>query len=104
MTDREKLIEIVRGARKATKNANCDLEREMIFADRLLANGVIVLPCKVGDTIYRIKTVSTFNYVCVVTTKEIFEEPFTFDHIKWWGKSCFATREEAEAALKEEQG
>ena len=52
MTDRDRLIELIRQARKLTKNANCDLEREGIFADHLLANGVIVPPCKVGDIVY----------------------------------------------------
>lgn len=42
MTDRERLIELIRQARKLTHNANCDLERAGIFADHLLANGVIV--------------------------------------------------------------
>lgn len=51
MNERERLIELIRGARKNTKGANCDLEREMLFADYLLANGVIVPPCKVGDRV-----------------------------------------------------
>ena len=49
---REKLIELIRGAKRKTRSANCDLEREMIFADHLLANGVIVPPVKVGDKVY----------------------------------------------------
>lgn len=52
MPGRERLIELIRKAKKNTKGANCDLEREMLFADYLLANGVIVPPCKVGDTVY----------------------------------------------------
>ena len=52
MTDRERLIELIRKAKKNTKGASCDLEREMLFADFLLENGVIVPPCKVGDTVY----------------------------------------------------
>ena len=42
MTDRERLIDLIRGAKKHTKNANSDLERNMIFADYLLEHGVIV--------------------------------------------------------------
>ena len=44
MTDRERLIDLIRGAKKHTKNANSDLERDMIFADYLLEHGVIVPP------------------------------------------------------------
>lgn len=42
MTDRERLIELIRKAKKNTKGASCDLEREMLFADYLLANGVML--------------------------------------------------------------
>lgn len=40
---RGRLIELIRKAKRNTKGANCDLEREMLFADYLLANGVVVL-------------------------------------------------------------
>ena len=49
---KDRLIELIRGAKKNTKGANCDLEREHLFADYLIENGVIVLPCKVGDTLW----------------------------------------------------
>lgn len=42
---RDKLIELIKEAKKHTKGANCDIEREMLFADYLLENGVIVTPC-----------------------------------------------------------
>lgn len=42
MTDRERLINLIREAKKYTKNANSDLERNMIFAEYLLEHGVIV--------------------------------------------------------------
>lgn len=42
MPDRERLIELIREAKKNTKGANCDLEREMLFAEYLLANGVTI--------------------------------------------------------------
>ena len=44
MPDRERLIDLIREAKKHTKNANSDLERNMIFADYLLEHGVIVPP------------------------------------------------------------
>ena len=49
---RDRLIELIREARKNMKSANSDLHREHLFADYLLENGVIVSPCKVGDTVY----------------------------------------------------
>lgn len=45
---RDRLIELIRQAKKQTKNANCDIGRNMIFADYLLANGVIVPPKDIG--------------------------------------------------------
>lgn len=54
MTQREKLIKLIKNAKKNTKGANCDLERDMLFADYLLENGVIVPPCKMGDTVWLI--------------------------------------------------
>lgn len=51
MTCKDRLIELIRGAKKNIKGANCDLEREHFFADYLIENGVIVLPCKVGDKV-----------------------------------------------------
>lgn len=92
---------------------NCFAER---YADYLIANGVIVPPCKFGQTVYRIVTMGTgvtfkkvgFNTYrekkqtikhfirCVTVTKNNF-----FDVIENWGKTAFLTREEAEAMLKE---
>ena len=42
MSDRERLIDLLREAKKYTKNANSDLERNMIFAEYLLEHGVTV--------------------------------------------------------------
>ena len=96
MTDRERLIDLIKEAKKHTKNANSDLERNMIFADYLLEHGVIVLPCKVGDTLYcesaskgQITYLRAPDLEWIVENKEIF------------GKEIFLTREEAERALKE---
>jgi hypothetical protein len=49
---RDRLVELIKQARQRTKNANCDIERNMLFADHLIENGVIVPPCKVGDDIW----------------------------------------------------
>lgn len=103
---RDRLIELIRQAKKKTKDANCDIERNMIFADYLLENGVIVPPYKAGDTAY---------YICRVNQKI---EQGKIGTIAYWddghflfslGKGgcsivdeneIFLTKEEAEAALK----
>ena len=91
------------------------------IADHLLANGVIVPPCKVGDTVYWLNfynhlmlyrdkyyeaevvriVVTRFGVSCVIrvrgehATYEIPDVEF--------GKNVFLTREEAEQALKGEK-
>ena len=121
MTDIDRLIKLIRQARKFTKNANCDLEREGIFADHLLANGVIVPPCKVGDKVYMItpngnirKLVileiyieqsqheTKINILAVYNVNKMphFIQIFTVD----FGKNIFLTKEEAEQKLKECEG
>ncbi len=81
------------------------------LADYLLANGVIVPPCKVGDVLW-IPSVN-LNKVYSKVVKEILIQEkddevgmyvyasfayFPFENI---GKTVFLTREEAEQALKE---
>ena len=46
MSDRERLIELI--------SSKCQGEKRLIdgIADHLLANGVILPPCKVGDVVY----------------------------------------------------
>ena len=82
------------------------------IADHLLANGVIVPPCKVGDTVYRISTRAhtKMRYIQETTISRI-----AIDKDGIWlfcacnpvarcvfGKTVFLTREEAEQALKGE--
>lgn len=109
MTDRKRLIELIKNARKNTKGANCDIERNMLFADHLLANGVIVPPCKVGDTVFYIDTCETAEdfgkkFVSFSKVKRVSvdnECALLADHtiVRWRG--VFLTKEEAENALKE---
>lgn len=84
------------------------------IADYLIENGVIVPPCKVGDTVYYLEgsqilegTVKSFstimkdNYFCVyVETKYSL---LGVERFGYWmfGTRIFLTREEAEQALKE---
>lgn len=121
MTCKDRLIELLRDAKKNTKGANCDLEREHLLADYLLENGVIVPPCKVGDVVYiitsdapsgieksRVKRMGLANLQDGMTIKIIV--PCGFDDwgkAVWqffpedFGKTVFLTKEEAEQALKE---
>ena len=107
MTDRERLIDLIREAKKHTKNANSDLERNMIFAEYLLEHGVIVLPCKVGDRVYRPSDcLGVVQFVIISFNIYESEMFFTDDseniiYLPDIGKTVFLTREEAERALKE---
>ena len=89
---------------------------EECIADHLLANGVIVLPCNVGDTVY-FNTYKNNATVCVgvqphkVITYRLgmviegeYSVPTTVLPDYEFGRSVFLTREEAEAALKEGKG
>lgn len=87
-------------------------EDKEILADHLLANGVIVPPCKVGDTVYLVPTYHGKPYCGVVvdkvqmvgiTTRGIhIKARYHHDHNKTYmlGKTVFLTREDAEKALK----
>ena len=117
MTDRERLIDLIREAKKHTKNANSDLERNMIFVFFFLEHGVIVLHCKVGDRVYEItgrKTVSVYKVRAIrVELFGLFIEWDIVEGFVWQslsginaddiGKTVFLTREEAERALKERE-
>lgn len=94
-------------------------------ADYLLANGVIVLPCKVGDTVFIIDNRDMLNIdpsVCSVIEDEVYEmgygrtqsgelrwlflvvesgEDFYDDEV---GKTVFLTKEEAKKTLEEREG
>ena len=135
---RDRLIVLIERADEECKhNKNCEDcsgfgKGEMCMnyhiADYLLANGVIVPPCKVGDTVYCIE----YNTIRKGIAKEVkslkdeagikffvrveceIENPFYSDKRKtkhgiyavWeivWGgwHRAFLTREKAEAALKE---
>jgi hypothetical protein len=77
-------------------------------ADHLIANGVTVLPCNVGDKIYYINIYTgkidedTVKFLTI--TKNGAKPILTYHNIKFWdfyelGKTAFLTKDEAEAAL-----
>jgi hypothetical protein len=108
---RERLIELMLNAPQipCTKGGRATGKRYQTFqniADHLLANGVIVLPCKVGDRIYRIIG-DDFIYWEIVKIKIYADEIGLIDDSDNWcslediGKTIFLTKAEAEQALKE---
>lgn len=100
MTDRERLVRRL--------NDWGTLEAESL-ADYLLANGVIVLPCKVGDTVYYITGIG-HNLVKPAKVKEIIIDENGIKDLYVQGDGYnfensfdifFLSREEAEEKLKE---
>ena len=65
---RDRLIELLRDTFNYTKGVCIDFDEAVkINADHLLANGVVVPPCKVGDTVYLI-TIKRPCYACLLCT------------------------------------
>lgn len=60
---------------------------------------LVVLPCKVGDTIWRIKCSGEWPDV---GKPYVEADAFLYRDIHYFGKTVFRTREEAEAALEGE--
>lgn len=90
------------------------------LADYLLANGIICLPCKVGDKVYIVKSRTSDDknlYIIEDVVKRIVfdkSEDTGFIHSRieffntssvsdWLFQNIFLTREEAEAKLKERE-
>ena len=108
MTERERLIELIQ---KSVDG--CARHWAEVIADYLLANGVIVPPCKVGDTVYVIPKYNGNPYCGVVSDKiQMIGITNRGIHIKTRGKSnfnktymlgktVFLTKEEAEKTLEE---
>lgn len=82
------------------------------LADHLLANGVIVPPCKVGDTVYYFTGIHGRRIVGEATVEEIYFSESDFSFLVSTKYTSFVlqqhevhfTREEAEKALREAEG
>lgn len=111
MTERERLIGLL------NQNRGCVEEQHAEeLADYLLENGVVVLPCKVGDTVYKVMGKCNVSYCdcifggghgysrCYDDSKSceayIEKIEFALSMADFIGKSIFTTREEAEKALE----
>ena len=133
MTDRDRLIELIKQAEKCppeydgeerdtssvfhcegcqyAETTDCVAER---IADYLLANGVIVPPCKVGDIVYLFYPVRKGIYEAVVdeiclteksnfiVTRDLYFNRRQSIFIEQIGKTVFLTKEEAVFLTKEE--
>ena len=117
---RDRLIEIAKNfcryencTGKQDRAICCDCENGGKLADHLLENGVIVLPCRVGDIVYKLCNgkiydmravaipllISTCGTHLSVTAENGREACISLD-LDDFGKTVFLTREEAEQALK----
>lgn len=138
MTDRDRLIELLNSVqckvnccvavdKRCTDLDNLDRCQIQAISDYLIENGVIVPPCKVGDTVYRIVYPCNGEPPLIVkgqvlevamteNSKNSIDYRFYFwadgeDFERrmyslwcWWsdvGKTVFLTREEAEKFLEE---
>ena len=123
----ERLVELLLKCDKESEVLDCFNERPKktqsaeLIADYLMSNNVVVLPCKVGDTVYYINeyydiylckdTIYEAKVARMVITKnnEISlvihikdESGLTeYPNVKNFGKTVFLSREEAENVLKE---
>lgn len=115
MTERERLIELI------IQSVNgCARNWAETIADYLLTNGVVVLPCKVGDVVYFANTLLGEALEATVTKIEFnhYTNPQEWLTIEYnispytgeqeyksridlmFGKTVFLTKEEAEKALE----
>ncbi len=76
---------------------NTPISRLVELAEADKDGRVVVLPCKVGDTVYILRR--AFDGADVVGETELW-----WDDIPQLGKTVFLTREEAENALQEMEG
>lgn len=122
MTERERLQNLISDAFSEYSKTNRAQFKKTFVADYLLACGVVVPPCKVGDTVYHLKNIykgkrriGTVIELLVVDSFVIGDlgrvlvnvcdnsenEWFYYDSADF-GKTIFLTRKEADRALKEE--
>lgn len=111
MEQRKKLIDIMAGS-PVTSIVSYESTQELV--DHLLANGVVVLPCKVGDTVFTIYDSKLYetpvislhmhDWSCDGFVRLLFstkKRSGMYDyHFGDFGNTVFLTREEAEKALE----
>lgn len=122
MNERERLIELINEYKENNNNGGSNGG----LVDYLLENGVVVLPCKVGDTVYIVHNTAESieldcSETCIYTTvidsihmsgiveyhmlyKKIIHPDCDFFSDKDIGKTVFLTKEEAEQAIQALKG
>ena len=114
MTDRERLIDLMIEAKRTDPETGSFTD---YLADYLIKHGVIVLPCKVGDTLYEIherfkggKWIETISERHVrgieIVIHNILIARCATDisvFLSDFGKTVFLTREEVGRALQERE-
>lgn len=122
MTEVERMIELIMNTPKIPVIINGRAQGRTYqtarnMAEHLIANGVIVLPCKVGDTVYETQPIRQRVQAYEITTVKWNGHYFWFTWVlkdgdgiygnvdgfgsHKIGKTVFLTREEAEEALAE---
>lgn len=119
MNERERLVELLKDNQGDSTYYMTD-EAVQSVSDVLLANGVIVLPCKVGQKVYdtfegfiepsTVEAIFLGDYKDIDGNRSYMAElhfsredcPYTTEEIYFTdiGKTVFFTKEEAEKALK----
>lgn len=115
MTDRERLTALLMAGAGDFISKNGALNCTKL-ADYLLANGVIVPPCKVGDRVYTTYhcSVSSYQVIELVMNDFLWAKLYNPDYSTEYktelvcldfsfNEFVFLTREEAEQALKERE-
>ena len=97
MTDREQLIVLLMSGAGDCLGKGISLNCSKL-ADYLLEHGVIVLPCKAGDTLYCESAIK--GHITYLKAPDL---EWIFENREIFGKEIFLTREEAEQALKERE-
>ena len=95
MTDRERLTALLMAGAGDFLGKGISLNCSKL-ADYLLEHGVIVLPCKAGDTLYCESAIK--GHITYLKAPDL---EWIFENREIFGKEIFLTREEAEQALKE---
>lgn len=118
---RKRLIEFIQNAHDEQKYLTSDKSVQAI-ADYLIANGVVVMPCKVGDSCYPLNASET-EFTCEekISRITISDRNIIIGYYEHWdyfkrcrktdtwrlplrtrilGKGVFLTKEDAERALK----
>lgn len=109
---RDRLVELIQNSVNG-----CAKHWAEVIADHLLANGVIVPPCKVGQIVYVVRS-QTSNGKNLYLRQERIDHYRIFNDRSFmcfesnrisvssdaWSTTVFPTKEEAEKALKGDEG